>query len=107
MQLKIKTADFVEAITQLKKMAPKGRGRTAYLRGAMNVSQAQAMVIFSVGEAKQICEGEGVWAGKVWFPFENALGYAMVPPKTEHINLSYIDGKLKIANTTLKARIEY
>ena len=107
MQLKIKTTDFVEVITQLKKMAPKGRGRKAFLRGAMAISQAQAMVIFSVGEAKQICTGEGAWSGKVWFPFEIALGYAMVPPKTEHIILSYVDGKLKIANTTLMARIEY
>ncbi len=97
MQLKIKTQDFLEAIKLLKKMAP-SRGKAGFIYGPVLIQHSQHIAIFSVGPASQICEAQGVWAGKVSFPFPITHSFLKVPPNGEEVTITYMDGKVKIEN---------
>jgi hypothetical protein len=106
MQLNIKTPDFLEAIKQLKKMAP-SRRKALFLYGMVSIQHAQQIAIFSIGPASQICEAQGVWAGKVSFPFPILTSFLKVPPKHEVVTITFIDGKVKIDTVSVQGHIVY
>ena len=105
-QLKINTQDFLEAIKMLKKMAP-SRGKAGFINGPVSIQHSQHIAIFSVGPASQICEAQGVWGGKVSFPFPVAHSFLKVPPKGEEVTITFKDGKVKIEGISVTAHVNY
>ena len=106
MQLKIKTQDFLEAIKMLKKMAP-SRGKARFINGPVSIQHSQNIAIFSVGPASQICEAQGVWGGKVSFPFPVAHAFLKAPPIGEEVTITFKDGKVKIEGISVTAHVDY
>ena len=106
MQLKIKTQNFLEAIKMLKKMAP-SRGKAGFINGPVSIQHSQHIAIFSVGPASQICEAQGVWGGKVSFPFPVAHAFLKAPPIGEEVTITFKDGKVKIEGISVTAHVDY
>jgi hypothetical protein len=106
MKLQIKTIDYIEAIKQLRKLAPKGKGRTKYLNGVMSLSFSQNEMTLTVEDATQMCDAKGIWVGTVLLSFEFAQRFALVPPNIEYINVRFYDGVIHMENMGIVARLE-